>query len=68
MVKFSQLFPSVALTLRYFDEGWGFAGEAFFWAGEHVDEWFEPAETDLRTRLIYREVYGEDVPVADAEQ
>ena len=68
MVKLSELFPAVALTLRYFDEGWGFAGEAFFKAGEHVDECFEPAETDLRTGLIYREVYGEDVPVSNAEE
>ena len=58
IVKLSDLFPLLELTLRYFDDGWNFAGEAFFEAGLHTDEVFAPAENDLRTRSIYREVYG----------
>ena len=68
IVKLSVIFPLLGFELRYFDEGWSFAGEAFFKAGEHVDDCFEPAETDPRTRLIYRAVYGDDVPAPDAEE
>lgn len=57
MIRLSERFPSV-LTLRYFDEGWNFAGEDFFKAGRCIDGFFEPDETDERTRFIYREVYG----------
>ncbi len=60
IVRLSELFPSVELTLRYFDEGWNFAGEAFFKAGRCVDECFAPHETDPKTRFVYREVYGFD--------
>ena len=60
IVRLSELFPSAELTLRYFDEGWNFAGEDFFKAGRCVDGFFAPDETDARTRFIYREVYGFD--------
>lgn len=68
IVRLSELFPSIELTLRYFDEGWNFAGEAFFKAGRCVDECFAPDETDLRTRFVYREVYGYDVDSSSDEQ
>jgi hypothetical protein len=67
-VKLSELFPSVALTLRYFDEGWSFAGEAYFWAGQHVDESFDPDANDPRTRIVYREVYNEELPAFDEDE
>jgi hypothetical protein len=68
IARLSELFPSVELTLRYFDEGWSFAGEAFFAAGVHVDDCFAPSESDPRTRIIYREVYGEELPLVDDEE
>ena len=68
VARLSELFPSVELTLRYFDEGWSFAGEAFFAAGVHVDDCFAPSESDPRTRIIYREVYGEELPLVDDEE
>jgi hypothetical protein len=48
------------MTLRYFDEGWGFAGEAFFGAGLLEDNSFYPDEDDPRTLEIYRHVYCTD--------
>jgi Ferredoxin-like domain in Api92-like protein len=61
IVRLSAQFPSVELTLRYFDEGWNFAGEAFFEAGRCADECFAPDEIDPRTRFVYEEVYGCDL-------
>jgi hypothetical protein len=68
IVRISDLFPSIELTLRYFDEGWDFADEAFFKAGQCVDECFAPDETDPRTRFVYREVYGYDFDSSSDEQ
>lgn len=68
IVRLSELFPSAELTLRYFDEGWSFAGEAFFKVGRCVDECFAPGKTDLRTGFVYREVYGHDFESSSDEQ
>jgi hypothetical protein len=68
IARLSELFPSLQFTLRYFDEGWGFAGEACFTAGIHVDDCFAPTDDDLRTRVLYREVYGAEVPLDCDEQ
>jgi hypothetical protein len=67
IVRLSELFPSVDLTLRYFDEGWSFAGEAFFKAGQCIDECFAPEKTDLRTRSIFKEVYGHEITSSSGE-
>lgn len=67
IVRLSELFPSIDLTLRYFDDGWNFAGEAFLKAGRCVDECFAPDETDPRTRFVYHEVYGEVFASIDDE-
>lgn len=56
----SEMFTATAMTLRYFDEGWSFAGEAFFGSGLLEDNSFYPDEDDTRTLEIYREVYGTD--------
>jgi hypothetical protein len=56
----SEMFTTTAMTLRYFDEGWSFAGEAFFGSGLLEDSSFYPDEDDPRTLEIYRKVYGAD--------
>lgn len=68
IVRLSELFPLVELTLNYFDEGWNFAGEAFFNAGRCDDECIAPTEEDPRAIFIYREVYGEDFESSSDEQ
>jgi hypothetical protein len=65
IAKLSERFPSVPLILRYFDEGWGFAGEARFESGIHFDDCFAPDANDSRTRFIYVEVYDEDLETTD---
>jgi len=65
IVKLSELFPSVPSILRYFDEGWGFAGEALFESGTQIDECFAPDRNDERTRAIYYQVYDEELKTPD---
>jgi len=64
--KLAQLFPSITFMLTYFDEGWGFAGEAYFLAGkQQLDESFIPDANDPKTRSIYRLVYDEELKAVD---
>src|SRR4029079_18106089 len=52
IVRLSELFPSATLMLKYFDEGWGFAGEAHFHRGETIDDCFNPDAQALQDRSI----------------
>jgi hypothetical protein len=59
--RLSELFPQVRFTLRYFDEGFFFAGTARCMAGQVSDQCFQPEPGDPQTQATYRHVYGVDL-------
>jgi Ferredoxin-like domain in Api92-like protein len=65
IARLSQQFLSASFTLRYFDEGWGFAGEAIFGTRGQSDECFAPDANDERTRSVYFQVYEEELKQYD---
>lgn len=58
ITRLSNVFSAMTFTLRYFDEGWYFAGQARIEAGEVEDARCRPEADDPNTHFIYWEVYG----------
>lgn len=61
IARLSELFPCIEFTLRYFDEGFFFAGTARFLGGENSDQSFKPEPRDPQTQAVYRHVYGAEL-------
>lgn len=58
IARLSEMFPRIEFTLRYFDDGFFFAGRARFLAGKISDQCFEPEPGDPQTQATYQHVYG----------